>query len=248
MTEDKKKKEMPFLDHLEELRFRLIKSIVAVFIFAIAAFFLSDYIFEFLQYPLHKALPDIQLHFFGVTEAFLLRIKLAVLCGIFGAMPVLLYQLWQFVVPGLFDNERQVAFPLVFIATIFFLMGASFCFFIVARYGLEFLISTNLPPNTEPVIGLGAYYSFVMWMIIAFGAVFELPVITFFLGRLGIVNSKLLARGRRYAIIAILIVSSLITPPDVFTQISLCIPLYLLYELSIIVVRITGKREEPEKQ
>ncbi len=235
-------KEMPFLDHLEELRMRIIKAVAAIIILAIIAFFFTDFLFQFLQLPLKKGTPGIQLHFFGITEAFMTRIKLALLTGLFVGMPIVLFQLWQFVVPGLFESERRVAFPLIIFSTFFFLLGASFCFFVVARYGLRYLILINSPPNTEPVIGLGAYFSFIMWLMIAFGAVFELPVIAFFLGRLGIINAKMMAKGRRYAIIAILAVSAFITPPDVFTQITLSIPLFLLYELSIIVVRITGRK------
>jgi sec-independent protein translocase protein TatC len=244
MGKDSSGKEMPFLDHLEELRFRILKSLAAIFIFAIAAFFFSDQIFDFMQYPLKKAAPDIELHFFGVTEAFLTRLKMAILSGVFIAVPVIVYQIWQFVVPGLFESEKKVAVPLVISASVFFLSGAAFCFAIVAPYGLRYLIIANQPPNTVPIIGLGAYFSFVMWLMIAFGAVFELPVVTFFLGRLGLIDSKLLGKGRRYAVIGILVVASLITPPDVFTQVTLGVPLYLLYELSIVVVRLTGKKRD----
>ncbi len=240
-------KDMPFLDHLEELRLRILKTLAAILVFAIAGFFFSDQLFEFLQYPLKKGAPDIELHFFGITEAFMTRIKLAFLAGLFVAMPVALYQIWQFVVPGLLESEVKVAVPLVAVSSVFFLTGAGFCFFVVARYGLRFLIMVNQPPNTTPVIGLGSYFSYVMWLMIAFGAVFQLPVVTFFLGRIGIVNSRLLAKGRSYAVVGILVLSSLITPPDIFTQVVLSVPLYFLYELSIFVVKLTGKREEGEE-
>ncbi|MBD3170772.1 MAG: twin-arginine translocase subunit TatC [candidate division Zixibacteria bacterium] len=247
MTEDRDSKEMPFLEHLEELRRRILKSLAAILIFGIAAFFFSDFIFDFLQYPLQKAVPDIQLHFFGVTEAFLTRIKLALLGGVFFAMPIILYQLWQFVVPGLLESEIKVIIPLMIVSTIFFVIGSGFCFYVVARYGLKYLIIANQPPDTLPILGLGSYYSFIMWLMIAFGLVFELPVIAYFLGKIGIINSKMMASGRRYAIIGILLVSSFITPPDLFTQVTLGVPLYLLYEASIIVVRLTGRREKPQE-
>ncbi|PJA29792.1 MAG: twin-arginine translocase subunit TatC [candidate division Zixibacteria bacterium CG_4_9_14_3_um_filter_46_8] len=239
-----KSKEMPFLDHLEEFRMRILKTLGIVLVLAIISYMFSDQVFEFLQYPLKKGAPDIKLHFFGITEAFTLRFKLSLLIGVFLGMPVLIYHLWQFVVPGLLESEVKVAFPLVILATIFFLIGASFCFFVVARYGLRYLIMTDLPPNTQPVIGLGSYFSFLMWMMIAFGSVFELPVIAFFLGRLGIIHSRMMAKGRHFAIVGILVVAAIITPPDVFSQITVSIPLYLLYEISIVVVRMTGRKEK----
>jgi sec-independent protein translocase protein TatC len=152
--------------------------------------------------------------------------------------------MWQFVVPGLYDSEVRVVVPVVIFSTLFFLSGAAFCFFLVMPVGIKFLLGFGTE-KMKPLIAIGSYVSFVGWMTVAFGAVFQLPIVSFFLGRLGIISSRMMRRGRRYAVVGILFVAAAVTPsPDVFSQLMLAGPLYLLYEASVVLVRLTGRREE----
>lgn len=231
--------EMSFLDHLEELRRRIIKSLVAVVIFAIGAYFISDRLVDIVVAPLH----DVGVYFKAPTEAFMVRLKISIFAGAVVAMPVLFYQIWMFVGPGLYKSEIMVVVPIVVTSTIFFLVGGAFCFFYVIPIAIEFLLGFATE-EMQPMIMVGDYISFVGMMVLAFGIVFELPVASFILGRMGVIDYKFLARGRRYAIVGMIILGALLTPPDMVSQLLLAGPLYILYEISIIVVRITGRRVE----
>jgi sec-independent protein translocase protein TatC len=227
--------EMPFLDHLEELRIRLIKSIAAVLVFSIAAFVFSERIMNLLAKPVGKV------YFMAPTEAFMVQIKISLVIGIMGAAPILIYQLWMFVLPGLYEKEVKMVFPIVIASTLFFYGGGAFCLFYVIPIALNFLMKFG-GENLEPLISVSEYFVFVTRMVLAFAIVFELPVVSYFLGRVGILTHKFMAKGRRYAIVLILVLSALLTPPDIFSQVALAAPLYLLYELSILVVYLTGRR------
>ena len=230
-------REMSFLEHLEELRWRLVKSVGAVLALSIVGYFFSDRILDLVTRPIDVV------YFTGPTEAFAVRIKISLFAGLVAALPVIFYQVWRFVVPGLHAREIRVAVPVVVLATLFFLIGAGFCFFIVLPVGIKFLMGFGTE-KLKPLISVNRYVSFIGWMTLAFGVVFELPIVAYFLGRLGIITSRTLSRGRRYAIVGILIVAGVVTPtPDAFSQLMLAVPLYALYEISIVVVRLTGRRE-----
>ena len=235
--------EAPFLDHLEELRWRLIKSLAAIVVLSFVAFYYSDYLFKALWYPLNHAVPELKIHYFKVTEGFTTRIKLAIVGGAAGASPIVFYQLWKFVLPGLYDREAKVVMPIVFASTFFFFLGTVFCYFVLLPYGLNFFY-TQAPAGTEPTLMMSDYLSFILTLLLAFGAVFQLPVIAFFLGRIGLISSSFLAKGRRYAAVIIAILAAIITPPDVISQLGIGVPLYILYEISIIVVKLTGRAEK----
>ena len=239
----KKNVEMPFLDHLEELRWRLIKSIAAIVILAIVAFVFSDYLFEVLWYPLHKAAPDLKIHYFKVTEGFTTRLKLSIVGGAIAAAPIVFYHTWKFVLPGLFEREVKVVVPIVTFSTFFFFTGTIFCYFVLLPIGLKFFY-TQAPAGTEPTLMMSDYLSFILILILSFGIVFQLPVVSYFLGKIGLISSKFLASGRRYAVVIIAVLSAVITPPDFISQLGIGIPLYILYEISIIVVRLTGASEK----
>ena len=227
---------MPFLEHLEELRRRLIISIASVLVISIGGYFISDFIIEFLTKPIDKV------YFMGVTEAFAVKIKVSLFFGLFASLPVIFYQAWRFVLPGLTRKEMVMVLPMTAAMTVFFFIGASFCFFVVLPVGITFLLGFGTE-SLEPMIAIGRYISFVGWMVISFGLVFELPVVTFLLGRLGLVDAPMLRKGRRYAIVGILIVAAVATPsPDVFSQLMLAGPLYLLYELSVALGSITSRK------
>ncbi len=246
MTEDSSQlatDEMPFLEHLEELRWRIIKAIVAVIICSIAAFIFSDYLFSVLWHPLNKAAPELKIHYFKVTEGFTTRIKLSLVGGIMAALPVIFYQIWKFVLPGLFQREIKIVIPIVFFSTFFFFVGTVFCYFILLPYGLGFFYA-QAPAGTEPTLMMGDYLGFILVLLLAFGLVFQLPVVSYFLGKIGLISSKFLASGRRYAVVAIAVLAAVITPPDFISQLGIGIPLYILYEISIIVVKLTGAAEK----
>jgi len=238
--------EAPFLDHLEELRWRLIKSIIAIIVGAFVAFYYSDYLFTALWYPLKQAAPELKIHYFKVTEGFITRIKLAIISGAAVASPIIFYQAWKFIIPGLYEKEIKVIVPIVIASTAFFFMGTTFCYFILLPYGLQFFY-TQTPEGVEATLMMSDYLGFVMMLLLAFGAVFQLPVVSFFFGRIGLISSDFLAKGRRYAVIAIAVLAALITPPDVISQVGIGVPLYILYEISIIIVRLTGRAEKPKK-
>lgn len=234
-------KEMGFLDHLEELRGRIIKLLFSVIIFSIVAYLFSERLLNFLTSPLPA---DQQVYFMSPTEAFSTRIKISLIAGIIISVPAIFYHLWRFVAPGLHGKEIKVIIPVVLSSTLFFLIGAVFCFVLVLPMSIKFLMGFGTE-KLKPMIQIKDYISFVCYMILAFGAVFELPVISYFLGKIGLISAKTLIKGRKYAVVIILIVAAVVTPtPDVFTQLLLAGPLYFLYEVSIVVLKITGKKKK----
>ena len=237
----KEQKETGFLDHLEELRGRIIKSLIFIILTSIVAYFFSERLINFVSRPIPE------LYFMSPTEAFATRIKLSLIAGIIVSVPVLFYHLWQFVVPGLFEREIKLVVPVVLASTLFFFIGAVFCFLFVLPLSIKFLLGFGTE-KLKPMIKIGDYVSFVSYLILAFGAVFELPVIAYFLGKLGIITPQTLKRGRRYAIVGMLVLSSVITPPDLFSQLMLTGPLYFLYEVSIVVVRIVQRKKSGEEE
>ena len=229
-------KEMTFVEHLNELRSRLIVCLASILVLSIAIWFYSKEILDFLT----RDVPRV--YFTSVTEAFGVRIKICIWGGLFASVPVILHQAWRFVVPGLLERESKAAFGVIFFGTLFFAIGGAFCFTVVLPVAVHFLLSFQTE-KLAPIITVGDYVSFIAFMIFAFGAVFELPVVAFFLGKLGIVDGPMLAAGRRWAVIIILIVAAAVTPtPDFFSQLALAVPLYILYEVSIWVVRFTGSK------
>lgn len=233
-----REREMSFLDHLEELRGRLIKCLAFVVLFSVLAFFFSSKMIDFIAKPL----PGV--YFMGPVEALSVRMKIAMIVGAIVSSPVILYQLWQFIVPGLLEKEAKVVAPLVFFSTFSFVVGASFAFFIVLPNMIKFLLSFGTD-KMHPWIKIDDYLSFIGYTTLIFGVVFELPIVSYFLGRIGIISSATLRKGRRYAVIAILIVAAFVTPtPDAFNMMLLAVPLYLLYELSIIVLLIQEARKK----
>lgn len=241
--EEKTGSNLPFLVHLEELRRRLLKSVITIVVMSGIAFYFSDYLIKFIKIPFGD---DIELYNIQVTGAFYAYLKVSIITGILVSLPVIFFQMWSFVAPGLYRREKTAILPLVFVSSLLFAAGATFCYLMVLPLAFDFLIgfSEGLVVNT---ITIGSYIGFVGLLLIAFGFGFQLPVIAFFLGKMGIVTSRLLAKGRRFAAVGILIAGAIITPPDVFTQFLLAVPLYILYEISIIVVRFTGRREKRNK-
>jgi len=230
----------PLLAHLTELRQRLVYSLLAIFVgFVISYYFASD-IYAFLVRPLAIATEGEhrRLIYTGLTEAFTTYIKLALWTGCFIAFPIVAAQIWMFVAPGLYKNERRAFLPFLIATPVFFLMGASIAYYVVFPLAWKFFLSFEMPGTTETLpIQLEArvseYLSLSMTVIFAFGLAFELPVILVLLARAGVLSAAKLASFRRYAIVLIFVMAAVLTPPDLISMVSLALPMMLLYELSI---------------
>jgi len=234
---------MTFTEHLEELRWCLIKSLAAVVSAFLLCFQFSDRIVAFMIAPLMGTLqPGQGLIGTGVAEAFFFEMKVALVAGAFVASPVIFYQLWRFIAPGLQDREKRLVIPFVLFTSLFFLGGAYFCYRAVLPVAFLYFIDQYRSLAVSPEIRIGEYFTFFSRKILALGVTFELPLFTFFLVRLGLWNYRSMWRTFRYAIIAIFIVAAILTPgPDIASQILLAIPLTLLYLLSIGVAYLWRK-------
>jgi sec-independent protein translocase protein TatC len=236
---------MTFTEHLEDLRWCLLKSLGAVVVTFAVSYFFSDRIFAFMAAPLKQILhPGESLIGTGVAEAFFIEIKVALVAGVFLACPVLFYQIWRFIVPGLHEGEKKQIIPFVLSTSLFFVGGAYFCYRAVLPFAFLYFIDQYRSLGVSPEIRIGEYFTFFFRMVLAFGVTFELPVFTFFLVRLGIWDYRFLWRQFRYAILVIFILAAILTPgPDVVSQILLAVPLTLLYLLSIGVAYVWRKRD-----
>lgn len=233
---------MSFRDHLVELRTRLLRATAAVLLCALAAFFIADELYRLLAAPMLAALPEgSKLIVTGPIEYFLVVLKLSLVAGIFLASPWVLYQLWAFVAPGLYQHERRYASAFVVSGSVFFIGGAAFCYLVVFPLGLPLLIGLN-PPDVVGMYRVGEYYSFAVQLLLAFGIAFEMPVVVVLLCLLGVVEPAQLARFRKYALVLSFVVGAILTPPDVISQASMAVPLYLLYEAGLLVARILVQR------
>lgn len=241
-------KEMSFWDHLEELRSRLIWALVgAVIGTAICAFFANAIVNQFLLAPAIHARPPLKIQNLKPYGQLMLYMELVVIAGLVVSLPNTLYQFWKFVQPALYPNERKYISSIVFLSTLFFLIGGSFGYFVLIPNALSFFSGFGTQ-SIENIIDVQSYFGFVVGIILACGIVFELPMLSFFLAKIGILTPEFLKKYRRYAVIVILIVAAGITPPDVASQVMVAIPLYLLYEVSIIVVKVTRSNKQKKKE
>jgi sec-independent protein translocase protein TatC len=237
---------MPFTSHLDELRSRLMRSALAVGIGFLFCFYFADQIFFALAEPLRRLrIPDLTLIGTAVTEAFFTKMKISFFAAIIVALPVLLWEGWQFVAPGLYEHEKRYTRSFVFFGSFFFLAGVAFCYGIVLQKGLAFLLKRYQVLQIQPAIQIGAYLSLVTQLVLAFGLMFQLPVLTFFLARVGLIDHRLLIHYFGYAVIGMAIVAAVLTPPDVISQILLMIPLTLLYGVSIGVAYAARQKHKP---
>ena len=232
---NKSPEDLSFFAHYEELRDRLIKSIVAVLAAACLFYLIVDKVFAFVIKPVGR------LVFTAPGEAFVARIMLALFGGIFLALPVVLYQVWRFVAAGLKEHEAKYVRIFAPCSFVLFIMGGSFAYFVAVPVSIRFLLSFS-SSVIIPMITVKNYISFVGTMLLAFSIVFELPLVLMFLTKIGIATPAFLAQKRKYAIVIILGVSALITPPDCVTQIMIAVPLIILYEAGIIASRLACSR------
>jgi sec-independent protein translocase protein TatC len=225
-----------FIEHLEDLRWCLLKSVSAVVLAAVVCYFFSDAIFAFVVAPLRQTLqPGQNLIGTGVTEAFFVKIKIALAAGVLLSCPYIFYQLWRFVAPGLTRREKRPVIPFVLCATFFFVSGAYFCYRVVLPLAFRYFIEQYGSLGVDPAIRIGEYFTFFFRLVLAFGVAFELPVLSFFLVRLGVWNYRFMLRTFRYAVLVILTIAAILTPPDVISQVMLAVPLTVLYLLSVTV-------------
>jgi sec-independent protein translocase protein TatC len=236
---------LPFTDHLEELRRRLIISLIAVGIGFIVSYGFKEKIFGILIRPLVKVMGEgDKLIFTGLSEAFVTYLKVSFLAGLILAAPVVIYQFWMFVAPGLYKQERRLLLPIVVLSSMLFIVGSLFGYFVVFPFGFKFFLGFA-SENIRPLPSMREYLSFSSQFLLVFGLIFELPTVLTFMARLGLVTADFLKTNRKYAILIIFIVAAILTPtPDVVTQTLMAVPLMVLYEVSIIGAKIFGKKEK----
>jgi sec-independent protein translocase protein TatC len=248
MPLDDQDQRMPFTAHLEELRKRLIVSVIAVGIGTSICFGFKEKLFYLLMRPLIRALPPGQkIIFTGLPEAFFVYLEVALIAGILVAMPVILYQAWLFVGPGLYRHERQFASPMVVLSTIFFAGGVLFGYFAVFPFAFEYLTSFETD-FVRPLPAMREYLNLSSALLLAFGLIFELPLVLTMLARIGIVSPAFLKKKRKYAFLLAFIAAAILTPtPDIFNQCLMAFPIVILYEISIFGAKLFGKKRQEEK-
>ena len=235
-------KKLPLTAHLQELRSRLIASFIAIGIGFMVCYTFSQTLFDILAKPLFKLLPQGgSLIFTSVAEAFFTYMKVAFIGGLILASPFVFYQIWAFVAPGLYRHEKRYVLPLLFGGSFFFLLGILFGYFIALPVGFRFLLG-YAADLIKPMPSMKEYLSFAIKFLLAFGLVFEFPVVLVMLARIGILDAKMMAKQRKYAILLIFIFAAVITPPDLISQLIMAFPLIGLYELSILLAKIFGKK------
>ena len=249
---------MPLTEHLTELRKRILVSLIALFVVFVGVFNYSEKIFDVVTFPLRSELkvsvysPHFQivkktaapLVFLAPAEAFWMHLKVSLVAALILSLPVIFYQLWRFISPGLLASERKYVLPFVFLATTLFVIGASFCFIIVLPFAITFLLGYKTQ-NMTPMLSVGSYVDFCLKFVLAFGAIFELPLAIIFLTRLGIVTPAMLAKNRKFAVLFAFIAGAILTPtPDAFNQTLMAVPIIILYEIGILLSRLLYRKKK----
>ena len=233
-----------FISHLVELRQRLVRAVAAIGVFFIALFLYpgSGAIYDLLAAPLMQALPEgSRMIATGVITPFMVPVKVTALVAFMLALPIVLYQAWAFVAPGLYEHEKKLALPLVFGSTVLFLLGVAFCYFFV--FGKVFaFINDFAPKSITPAPDIEAYFGFVMTMFLAFGVTFEIPIVVLVLVKTGLVSIEKLKEARPYVIVGAFVVAAVVTPPDVLSQFMLAVPMCILYEAGLFFARFIAVR------
>ena len=253
MNDEKKSSQGSFVEHLTELRTRLVKSIIYLFIFFVICYFFAEDIYAFLVDPYAKAVKDDlvnrRLIFTALHETFITYLKVAFFAAMFISSPIILTQIWKFIAPGLYKNEKRALLPYLIATPTLFLLGGMLVYYLVMPLAIKFFLSfeTSSQINTLPIqleAKVNEYLSLIMRLIFAFGISFQLPVLLSLLARVGFIDSEYLKKRRKYVIVIIFAAAAILTPPDPITQIGLGIPLLILYELSILTVKIIEKKKK----
>ncbi|NNE21157.1 MAG: twin-arginine translocase subunit TatC [Rhizobiales bacterium] len=257
-SEDIDATQAPLVEHLIELRQRLIRSVIGFVVFFVVGFYFADQIFDFLLLPYEWAVEnsgigdkaELKLIFTAPQEFFFTQLKIGMFVGLFLAFPLIATQIYKFVAPGLYKNEKEAFRPYLMATPILFAAGGCLVFFLILPIAMQFFISFGWQGDGDhrAVIELlpkvSEYLSLVMTLILAFGVCFQLPVILTLLGRIGVVSSEQLSKGRKYAVVGVVAIAAVFTPPDPFSQLGLAIPMCLLYEAAIFAVRAVEKRRD----
>jgi sec-independent protein translocase protein TatC len=239
---------IPFTSHLEELRSRLIACAVAVGIGFLISYGFKKQLFDILVAPLTQAMQTGDtLIYTNLPEAFFTFLKVSLLSGLMVGSPVIIYQFWMFVAPGLYDREKKLLVPIILLSSFFFIGGALFGYFVVFPWGFKFFLGFATE-TIRPMPSMKEYLAFSSKLLLAFGLVFELPLVLTFMARLGLVTVPFLKKNRKYAVLIFFAGAAIITPPDVVTQIMMALPLMLLYEISIIGAKLFGKKPAGEAE
>lgn len=239
---------LPFTGHLEELRKRIVISAISVGVGFAISYGFKEKLFQILLRPLISVMKaGDKLIFTGLPEAFFTYLKVAFLSGLLLSTPIILYQFWMFVAPGLYRKEKRLMFPIIILSSFFFLGGSLFGYFVVFPFGFKFFLSFA-SETIQPLPSMKEYLSFSAKLLLAFGLVFELPLVLTFLSRLGIISVEFLKKNRKYALLLFFVGSAILTPPDVVTQVMMALPLMVLYEISIIGARFFGKNKSKDDE
>ena len=247
---DPEENQMPLLSHLGELRTRLTRIVIMVLIGFVGFYGISETAYFYLAEPLTRFLPEgSTLIYTSPQGAFFTYLKVALMLSILGTSPYSFYQIWAFIAPGLYKEEQRAVLPLAFFSAFFFLAGAAFCYITVFPIAFKFFMGFTTD-MVRPMISVEEYLSFALKLIIAFGLVFEMPLFSYFLARLRLITPVGMRRYRKYAILVIFIVAAILTPPDVFSQVLMALPMIFLYEISIYITKIAGRTrtKNEEKQ
>ncbi len=240
MTDDKQ----PFLDHLEELRRRLVICAIAVGLGFIISYVFAKQLFSYLILPLTKVLPeDSRLIFTNLPEMFIAYIKVALVAGIILAIPIIFYQLWMFLAPALYQKEKRYIIPFVLFSSILFAAGALFGYLVVFPYGFKFFVSFATE-DIQALPSVKQYFSFAIRLLLAFGLVFEMPIVVLFLTKIGLITPDKMKEFRKFAILSSFILAAILTPPDVATQLMMALPIIILYEISIFLSKTMYRKKE----
>jgi sec-independent protein translocase protein TatC len=241
---------MPFLEHLGELRRRILWSLLVVLICFMPAYAFSNQIFEFLMHPIIANLPKgSTLIFTRPAEGFMTYLKVSFFAGLFAAVPFILYQAWRFVAPGLYKHEKQIAIPFILFGTLFFAFGASFCYYVAAPPAFKFLLNEYSSEYVKAFPSITEALSFFMGLLLGFGLIFEFPLVIFVLAKLGIVTSAWLRKQRKYAILISAVAAAVLTPTtDALSMMMMFVPILVFYELGILVAWIFGKKKSPGEE
>ena len=260
MADDK----LPLTTHLTELRKHIVTTVIAIFIGFLISFTFSESLFKLLTLPLRadlrlslaapylqfipKVSPVEKLVFLAPAEAFWMHMKVSIVAGIIITIPIALHQLWKFIAPGLLKKEKKYVGPFIVAGTALFLIGDLFCFTIILPFAMNFLLNYKTA-SLMPMISVGSYVDFTLKFLLAFGAIFELPIIILFLTRMGIVTSKTLSRHRKYAYLLSFILAAFLTPtPDAFNQSLMAGPIILLFEVGLLISKLFARKKRPDEE
>jgi len=229
---------MPFWNHIDELRGRVIKALLTVIVFSLVAYFFSDIFLQILSQPDINIMDKINLQVLKVTSMFMIKIYISLIIGLMFSIPVILYQVWKFISPAIDKKLNFITLVMFMMSTVFFIGGAYFSYKTIIPVSISFF--TSLTSKSVPVdynITLENYLIYVIWMVFVGGLIFQLPIISIIFKRLGLIDHHLLRRGRRYSFLGIFIFAAILTPPDPFSQLLFSVPLIILYEVSIVIIR-----------